>query len=86
MSHANIIIGIRCTTCQKPVGHLWQDWQQQLLEKGNEPSVVRAVFAKYDLRRDCCRRMLLTHTETMAKKEEGRLVRPAKHMRFKKTD
>ena len=83
MAHANILMAIRCHTCQKPVGHLWAEWQQRRLQKGNAPADVRKDLDEFGLVRDCCRQMLLTHTEPTAMKETGNLVRPAKHMRKK---
>ena len=85
MAHINVIMPIRCFTCHKPVGHLWSGWQYLRLIKGNNPDVVREDLETYGLVRDCCRRMVLTHTEPTSKKEVGRLVRPAKHLRPAKT-
>jgi len=51
-----MLIPIRCFSCGKPIGHLWEEYQK--LIKKEEPE---KVLKKLGLRRYCCRRMLLSH-------------------------
>ena len=54
-----MIIPIRCLTCGKPVGHLWEDYQKEV-SKGKKPE---EVLTKLDLERLCCRSLFLTHVD-----------------------
>lgn len=54
-----MIIPVRCFTCGKPVGHLWEEFSQRVSE--GEP--VKKILDDLGLERYCCRRMLLTHVD-----------------------
>ncbi len=54
-----MIIPIRCFSCGKPVGHLWEEFQQRL-EKG-EPT--KKALDAVGLERYCCRGVFLGHVE-----------------------
>jgi len=54
-----MIIPVRCFTCGKPIGHLWEDYQNRV-GKGEDPG---KVMDSLGLERYCCRRMLLTHAD-----------------------
>jgi len=54
-----MIIPVRCFTCGKPIGHLWEEYKERL-EKGENPG---KVMNDLGLERYCCRRMLLTHAD-----------------------
>lgn len=54
-----MIIPIRCFTCGKPIGHLWEEYQAKV-SKGENPG---KVLDSLGLERYCCRRMLLTHAD-----------------------
>lgn len=54
-----MIIPVRCFTCGKPIGHLWEDYQNRV-GKGENPE---KVMDSLGLERYCCRRMLLTHAD-----------------------
>ena len=54
-----MIIPIRCFSCGKPVGHLFEDFQERV-EKGD--SKKKAMDA-LGLERYCCRGVFLGHVE-----------------------
>lgn len=54
-----MIIPIRCFTCGKLIGHLWEKWLVLLALNYTEAEALDAL----QLRRYCCRRMLITHVE-----------------------
>jgi DNA-directed RNA polymerase subunit N len=54
-----MIIPVRCFTCGKPIGHLWEEYKERF-EKGENPG---KVMDDLGLERYCCRRMLLTHAD-----------------------
>jgi len=54
-----MIIPVRCFTCGKPIGHLWEGYQAKV-GKGENPG---KVMDSLGLERYCCRRMLLTNAE-----------------------
>lgn len=54
-----MIIPIRCFSCGKPVGQLWEEYQQ-LLEKGETP---KKAMDSLGLERYCCRGLFLGHVD-----------------------
>lgn len=68
-----MIIPVRCFTCGKVVGNKWEKWCQMV--KDNVPVVER--YRILGLQRICCKRILLTHVETIDKLLE--YVKPAEH-------
>ena len=58
-----MIIPIRCMTCGKPVGHLWEKYQKQV-EGGATP---KSVLDSLGLDRYCCRALFLTHVDMLDK-------------------
>ncbi len=54
-----MIIPIRCFSCGKPVGHLWEEYQQ-LLEKGEK---TQKALSSLGLERFCCRGLFMGHVE-----------------------
>ncbi|RLJ05141.1 MAG: DNA-directed RNA polymerase subunit N [Candidatus Aenigmatarchaeota archaeon] len=54
-----MIIPIRCMTCGKPVGHLWEEYQARI-KKGKNP---KKVLDELGLERYCCRSLFLTHKD-----------------------
>uniref|UniRef100_A0A0G4HWT0 DNA-directed RNA polymerases I, II, and III subunit RPABC5 n=1 Tax=Chromera velia CCMP2878 TaxID=1169474 RepID=A0A0G4HWT0_9ALVE len=58
-----MIVPVRCFTCGKVIGHLWDEWLQ-LLE--NEVPEGQAL-GRLGLKRYCCRRMILTHADLIDK-------------------
>ncbi|CUV05740.1 DNA-directed RNA polymerases I, II, and III 8.3 kda polypeptide, partial [Cryptosporidium parvum Iowa II] len=58
-----MIIPVRCFTCGKVIGNLWQPWL--VLLQNNVPE--GEALDKLGLRRYCCRRMILTHADLIEK-------------------
>ncbi len=54
-----MIVPVRCFTCGKPIGHLWEEYKDRV-DKGEDP---KKVLDSLGLERYCCRRMLLTNAE-----------------------
>lgn len=54
-----MIIPIRCISCGKPIGHLWEEFQIRL-KQGEDK---KALMDELGLERYCCRLMLLTHVD-----------------------
>jgi len=46
-------------SCGKPVGHLWEKYQEQI-KKGKDP---KKVLDELGLERYCCRSLFLTHKD-----------------------
>lgn len=53
-----MIIPVRCMSCGKPVGHLWERFQ----EESNTKS-AKDVLDGFGLTRYCCRSQLLGHVD-----------------------
>jgi len=54
-----MIIPIRCFSCGKPIGHLWEEFQERL-NKGEDR---KEILDKLGLDRYCCRGVFLGHVE-----------------------
>jgi DNA-directed RNA polymerase subunit N len=54
-----MLIPIRCFSCGKPLGHLWENYKEKV-SKGEDPA---KVLDKLGLKRYCCRRMLISHKD-----------------------
>jgi len=50
-----MIIPIRCFSCGKPIGHLWEEFKKRVAE-GEKPN---KVLDELGLERYCCRSMFL---------------------------
>ncbi len=50
-----MIIPVRCFSCGKPIGHLWEEYKKRV-KKGEEP---KKVLDDLGLERFCCRAMFL---------------------------
>jgi DNA-directed RNA polymerase I, II, and III subunit RPABC5 len=57
-----MIIPVRCFTCGKVIGNKWESYLE-LKDKYDE----KTALDKLNLTRYCCRRMLLTHVDLIAK-------------------
>jgi len=60
----NMIIPVRCFTCGKVVGNKWERYEQMVKVEEINPA---EALDKLGLKRFCCRRMLLSHVETIDK-------------------
>jgi len=60
----NMIIPVRCFTCGKVVGNKWEKYQELLETNEYEKNEILDIL---DLKKYCCRRMILTHVELIEK-------------------
>ncbi|MCX6815321.1 MAG: DNA-directed RNA polymerase subunit N [Candidatus Aenigmarchaeota archaeon] len=58
-----MIIPVRCMTCGKQVGGLWDNYKQRV-EAGESPA---KVMDDLGLERYCCRALFLTHRDNLKK-------------------
>jgi DNA-directed RNA polymerase I, II, and III subunit RPABC5 len=58
-----MIIPIRCFTCGKVIGNQWDHYLRLLEAEYTEGQALDAL----ELKRYCCRRMLLTHVDLIGK-------------------
>jgi DNA-directed RNA polymerase subunit N len=56
-----MIIPIRCFSCNKPVGHLWESYKERL-NKGEER---KKILDDLGLERYCCRALFLGHVDLL---------------------
>ena len=56
-----MIIPIRCFSCGKPVGHLWEEFTDRT-EKGEERT---KIMDSLGLDRYCCRGLFMGHVDLM---------------------
>lgn len=54
-----MIIPVRCFSCGKPIGHLYEEYKERV-EDGEEK---KEVMDDLGLERPCCRNMFLTHVD-----------------------
>ncbi|MFB6076184.1 MAG: DNA-directed RNA polymerase subunit N [Candidatus Aenigmatarchaeota archaeon] len=57
-----MIIPVRCMSCGKPVGHLWEEFEERAKENDEDP---KEVLDDLGLERYCCRSLFLTHVDVM---------------------
>ena len=56
-----MIIPVRCFTCGKPIGHLWEKYKEKV-DQGAEP---KKVMDELGLDRYCCRQVFLGHVDLL---------------------
>ncbi|MEK6844421.1 MAG: DNA-directed RNA polymerase subunit N [Nanoarchaeota archaeon] len=56
-----MIIPVRCWSCGKPVGHLWEEYKKKL-DSGEDTS---KILEELKLERYCCRAALLGHADML---------------------
>ena len=54
-----MMIPIRCWSCGKPIGHLWEEFKQRV--EAHEDR--KKVLDELELDRYCCRAMMLGHVD-----------------------
>jgi DNA-directed RNA polymerase subunit N (RpoN/RPB10) len=54
-----MIIPVRCFSCGKPIGHLWDKFQEEV-KKGKNP---KKVLDEIGLDKYCCRQIFLGHVD-----------------------
>ena len=57
-----MIIPVRCFSCGKPIGHLWEDF---LAKTNNKSQKVKETLDELGLERYCCRAMFLGQVDTL---------------------
>jgi DNA-directed RNA polymerase subunit N len=57
------MIPVRCFTCGKVIGGLWEEYKERI-DAGEDPG---EVLDDLGVERYCCRRMFLTHLEIVDK-------------------
>ena len=58
-----MIIPVRCFTCGKVVGNMWEDWCEMLLQDMTE----KEALDELGLERLCCRSQMMTHVPLIDK-------------------
>ncbi|CDI84270.1 DNA-directed RNA polymerase II, 8.2 kDa polypeptide, putative [Eimeria acervulina] len=58
-----MIIPVRCFTCGRVIGHLWEQYVEKLQNDVDEGEALNDL----GLKRYCCRRMILTHADLIDK-------------------
>ena len=61
LTDRKMIIPIRCFSCGKPVGHLWEKYLEQI-NAGEDP---KKVMDDLDIERYCCRALFLGHVDML---------------------
>lgn len=56
-----MIIPVRCFSCGKPIGHLWEEFKKRIAE-GEKPA---KVFSEIGLERYCCRSVFLGQVDLL---------------------
>jgi DNA-directed RNA polymerase subunit N len=54
-----MIIPVRCFSCGKPIGHLWDEYKKRVANGENS----KKVLDELGLERPCCRAMFLGQTD-----------------------
>ena len=54
-----MLIPIRCFSCGKPIGHLWETYKERV----NNNEEKKKVLDELKLERYCCRAMFLGHMD-----------------------
>ena len=54
-----MIIPVRCFSCGKPVGHLWEEYQEKVQNKEDGKKLMDDL----GLTRYCCRSLFLGHVD-----------------------
>ena len=57
-----MIIPVRCFSCGKPIGQLWESFKQRVEEKGEDS---KEVMDELGLERYCCRSMFLGQVDLL---------------------
>jgi len=58
-----MIIPVRCFSCGKVLGHLWEDFKERK-EKGEDP---KKILDDLGLTRHCCRALFVGHVDLIDK-------------------
>jgi len=56
-----MIIPVRCFSCGKPIGHLWEEFKKRV----NEGEDKKHILDELGIERFCCRSAFLGQTDTI---------------------
>jgi len=56
-----MIIPVRCPTCGKIIGHLWEEYKRRIAN-GEDPG---KVLDSLGLKKTCCRTVFITHIDSI---------------------
>ena len=56
-----MIIPVRCFSCGKPIGHLWESYKKKI-QSGEDPG---QVLDELGAERYCCRAVLIGHADML---------------------
>ncbi|MDA3837009.1 MAG: DNA-directed RNA polymerase subunit N [Nanoarchaeota archaeon] len=56
-----MIVPIRCFSCGKPIGHLWEDYKQRIADG----EAAKKVLDELGLDRFCCRKAFLGQADNL---------------------
>jgi DNA-directed RNA polymerase subunit N (RpoN/RPB10) len=56
-----MIVPVRCFSCGKPIGHLWEDYKKRVAEGENEKKVLDEI----GLEKFCCRKAFLGQADNL---------------------
>lgn len=54
-----MIVPVRCFSCGKPIGHLWEEFKKRTLD-GEDP---QKVFDEVGIERYCCKSVFIGQTD-----------------------
>lgn len=57
-----MIIPVRCFSCGKPIGHLWEEFKKRTQQEGENK---KKVLDELGVERMCCRSVFLSQTDTI---------------------
>lgn len=61
-----MIIPVRCFTCNKTIGHLWENYDRLLKLKDKDDKQLytsNEILEKMNIKRYCCKRMFIGNIE-----------------------
>lgn len=56
-----MIIPVRCFTCGKPIGHLWEEFKKRVSEGEDEKIILDSLKVE----RYCCRKMFMGQIDSI---------------------
>ena len=56
-----MIVPVRCFSCGKPIGHLWEEYKKRV-DAGEDAG---KVMTSLGLRRYCCRQVFMGHVDLL---------------------
>lgn len=56
-----MMVPVRCFTCGKPIGHLWEEYKKRI-EAGEDAG---KVMTNIGIKRYCCRQVFMGHVDLL---------------------